>query len=224
MFFDVRQGWVCSHLSGLWLRLYITAGPDGIRGSTPYHRIELLALTVSRVWPIPVTLFRHHIIITLAIKFFPPSVYAVSRASTLNVSPRLSIAHTTRAVPRNEPEDRLVGHRHHNDIGRPARQQGFEPWRTRFLFAPRPQQIGSRPVNQELSQIAVSALRYSPEPYLAAAGVLPGNQSKPGRQLTPGAELRGIADGRDKGRGRDQPDTRNRLKPPARLVGAVPGH
>jgi hypothetical protein len=47
----------------------LTAGPDGIRGSTPCHSIELKALTTPRVWPIPVTLFRHHIIITLAIKF-----------------------------------------------------------------------------------------------------------------------------------------------------------
>jgi hypothetical protein len=31
-----------------------TAGPDGIRGSTPYHIVELKALTIPQVWPIPV--------------------------------------------------------------------------------------------------------------------------------------------------------------------------
>ena len=46
--------------------ILFAAGPDGIRGSAPCHISELKALTMPRVWPIPVTLFRHHIIITLA--------------------------------------------------------------------------------------------------------------------------------------------------------------
>jgi len=50
------------------------AGVQGSRGSTPFHISELKALTTPRVWPIPVTLFCHHIIITLAIQFIPPSV------------------------------------------------------------------------------------------------------------------------------------------------------
>ena len=32
---------VCSHLSGLCLRLMLTAGPDGIQRPTPHHVIEL---------------------------------------------------------------------------------------------------------------------------------------------------------------------------------------
>ena len=47
----------------------VAAGPDGIRGSTPHHISELEARTMPRVWPIPVTLFCHHVIITLAIEF-----------------------------------------------------------------------------------------------------------------------------------------------------------
>jgi hypothetical protein len=78
-------------------------------------------------------------------------------------------------------------------------------------------------MNQETTDITVAALRYASEPFLAAAGVLSGNQPKPGRQLTPGVELRGIADRRDQGRGRDHPDTGDRLEPAARLTGAVPG-
>ena len=49
--------------------IVFAAGPDGIRGSTPSQSNELEALTAPRVWPIPVALFRHHIIITLAIEF-----------------------------------------------------------------------------------------------------------------------------------------------------------
>ena len=41
----------------------------GIRRSTPSQSIELKARTMPRAWPIPVTLFRHHVIITLAIEF-----------------------------------------------------------------------------------------------------------------------------------------------------------
>jgi hypothetical protein len=51
--------------------ILFAAGPDGIRGSTPSQTNELKARTMPRVWPIPVTLFRHHIIITLAIEFLP---------------------------------------------------------------------------------------------------------------------------------------------------------
>ena len=51
--------------------LVFAAGPDGIRGSTPSQSNELKARTLPRVWPIPVTLFRHHIIITLAIRAVP---------------------------------------------------------------------------------------------------------------------------------------------------------
>jgi hypothetical protein len=54
-----------------WCSLFFAAGPDGIRGSTPSQSIELKARTLPRVWPIPVTLFRHHFIITLAIRFLP---------------------------------------------------------------------------------------------------------------------------------------------------------
>ncbi len=44
-------------------------------------------------------------------------------------------------------------------------------------------------MNQEATEIAVAALRYAPEPLLAAAGVLSGNQPKPSGKLTPGMEL-----------------------------------
>jgi hypothetical protein len=49
----------------------VAAGPDGIRGSAPSQFSELKALTAPRVWPIPVALFRHHVIVTLAIRFAP---------------------------------------------------------------------------------------------------------------------------------------------------------
>jgi hypothetical protein len=49
--------------------ILFAAGPDGIRGPTPSQSIELEARTMPRVWPIPVTLFRHQIIFTLAIEF-----------------------------------------------------------------------------------------------------------------------------------------------------------
>jgi len=51
--------------------IFFAAGPDGIRGSTPSQSIELEARTRPRVWPIPVTLFRHQVIVTLAIEFVP---------------------------------------------------------------------------------------------------------------------------------------------------------
>jgi hypothetical protein len=54
--------------------LSIAAGPDGIRGSTPSQSSELKARTLPRVWPIPVTLFCHHINITLAIKLLAAGV------------------------------------------------------------------------------------------------------------------------------------------------------
>jgi len=44
-FFSVLARWVCSHLSGLFARP-LTAGPNGIRGPVPHHRIELMARTV----------------------------------------------------------------------------------------------------------------------------------------------------------------------------------
>ena len=59
----------------------------------------------------------------------------------------------TPAKQRRHNTGRLVGHCHQDDIGRPARKQGFLPCRTRLLFAPGPQQNGSRTVNQKLSQI-----------------------------------------------------------------------
>jgi hypothetical protein len=49
--------------------ILFATGPDGIRGSAPSQSIELEARTLPRVWPNPVTLFCHHIIITLAIEF-----------------------------------------------------------------------------------------------------------------------------------------------------------
>lgn len=52
--------------------IVFAAGPDGIRGSTPSQTSELNARTVPRVWPIPVTLFRHQVIITLAIESGSP--------------------------------------------------------------------------------------------------------------------------------------------------------
>ena len=137
--------------------------------------IELKALTMPRVWPIPVTLFRHHIIITLAIKF--------AQRSRLSGGQSLRPECFTPAEQGPYNTGGLVGHRHQHNIGRPARKQGFEPWRTRFLFAPGPQKNSSRTMNQQLSQIPVSALRYAAEPFLAATGVLSWNQSKPGRQL-----------------------------------------
>ena len=54
--------------------IVFATGPDGIRGSTPSQSIELLARTLPRVWPIPVALFRHQVIITLAIESGSPLV------------------------------------------------------------------------------------------------------------------------------------------------------
>ena len=89
--------------------------------------------------------------------------------------PRFGPEGFTPAEHRPHDTGRLVGHRHQDDIGGPARKQSFQPCRTPLLFAPGPQQNGSRTVNQELSQITVATLRYSPEPLLAATGVLSGN-------------------------------------------------
>jgi len=73
-FDEWRQGGFAVIYPASGCSVIFAAGPDGIRGSTPYHISELEARTTPRVWPIPVTLFRHHIIITLAIEFAPPSV------------------------------------------------------------------------------------------------------------------------------------------------------
>ena len=53
---------------------------------------------MPRAWPIPVTLFRHHVIITLAIEFPALDVLRRPELRCGMFSPRLSIAQTTRAV------------------------------------------------------------------------------------------------------------------------------
>ena len=68
-FGDWKQAGFAVIYPAFWCSVVFAAGPDGIRGSTSSQSIELEARTLPRVWPIPVTLLRHHIIITLAIEF-----------------------------------------------------------------------------------------------------------------------------------------------------------
>ena len=89
------------------------AGPVGIRGSTPSQSIGLYAQTMPRVWPIPVTLFRHHLIFTLAI---PLSRRRLPLPGLCRIKVPL--------VSHHRPDDTggLVGHGDKDDIGRPPRQ------------------------------------------------------------------------------------------------------
>src|SRR3981081_2804373 len=99
----------------------VTAGPGGIRGSAPHQLNELVARTKPRVWPIPVALFRHHCIITLAI----PLAAAAGSSSGGN---HFLISF---APAQHGPGDArgLVGHREQHGVGRPepevvARREG----------------------------------------------------------------------------------------------------
>ena len=118
-FFDLRQGGFAVIYPACMCSIIFAAGPDGIHGSTPYHIIELLARTRPRVWPIPVTLFCHHIIITLAIKIL---LRICLCCSTRFSSERLT---TIEQDPHNP--GCLVGHRYQNHISWPARKQSFLP-------------------------------------------------------------------------------------------------
>ena len=163
----------------------MTAGPGGIRGSAPHQLNELVARTKPRVWPIPVALFRHHCIITLAI----PLAAAAGSSSSGN---HFLISF---APAQHGPGDARgrVGHREQHDVGRPAGEQAGEPGRADLLLASRPAEMGARTMHQQASDVAVSALGNMPEPLLAAARVLLRYQTQPGGDLARRAELNGIA-------------------------------
>ena len=193
----------------------MTAGPGGIRGSAPHQLNELVARTKPRVWPIPVALFRHHCIITLAI----PLAAAAGSSSSGN---HFLISF---APAQHGPGDArgLVGHREQHDVGRPAGEQAGEPGRADLLLASRPAEMGARTMHQQAPDVAVSALGNMPEPLLAAARVLLRYQTKPGGELARRAELSGIADARhDGGRG-NQADPGDLGQSPACFTGAMPG-
>ncbi len=151
---------VCSHLSGLCVRFMLTAGPDGIRGPTPHHVSELEARTTPRVGPIPVTLFRHHIITTFAILARPGGGLAGG----------LPVGLESLVARKHGPDDTsgLVGQGNQHNVRRPAREQGLEPVRARLLATPGPEQHDAGAVDEEPSEIAVTALRDAAKPVLAA--------------------------------------------------------
>ena len=116
----------------------------------------------------------------------------------------------------------LIGHGDQHDVGRPARQELFGPAGFSARLGAAPTQHGSRAMHEQAPDVAVPALRYAPQPVLAAARMLPGHQTEPGRKLPADAELRTIADRRDQRRRGDDTDAGNRRKTAALLVGSVP--
>ena len=96
-------------------------------------------------------------------------------------------------VPEQCPGDAgcLIGHGDQHDVCRPPRQQLVGPTGTRTRLGAAPAQHRSRTMHEQAPDIAIPALRYSPQPVLTAARVLPGHETEPGRELSARAELRG---------------------------------
>src|SRR6202162_4313874 len=118
------------------------------------------ARTKPRVWPIPVALFRHHVIINLAIPL------AAAAGSSGSGDPLL----VSLAAAQHGPGDarRLVGHGEQHHVRRPADEKSGEPGATDLLLPPRPAEMGARAVHQQPPDVAVAALGDMPQPLLAA--------------------------------------------------------
>src|SRR3954451_4335473 len=93
-----------------------------------HHVVELVARTMPRVWPIPVALFCHHLIVTLAI---PLAAVAGSTGSSDLGSVGFVAAQHGPGNARG-----LVGESEQHDVGRAACEQSGEPGRADFLLAP----------------------------------------------------------------------------------------
>ena len=118
----------------------------------------------------------------------------------------------------------LIGHGDQHDVCRPPRQELVAPAGTRARLGASPAQHASRTMHEQAPYVAIPALRYPPQPVLAATRVLSGHQTEPGRELSARAELRAISDRRDQRRRGDDIDAGNRRQTAARLVGSVPCH
>ena len=179
--------------------------------STPSQTNELDARTMPRVWPISGgTLFRHQIVVTLAI-WCPLAGWSGGRR----------LVDTLVAEQRPGDAGCLIGHGDQHDVRRPPRQEPVGPAGPRARLGTAPAQHGSRTMHEQAPDIAIPALRYPPQPVLAATRVLPGHQTEPGRELTARAELRAIADRRDQRRRGDDADAGDRRKTATRPVGSV---
>ncbi len=153
--------------------------------SAPRQIDELDARTKPRGWPISgVTLFHHQIVVTLA-KLAPayPIWSGVRRLGDT-------------FVPEPCPGDAgcLVGHGDQDDVCRPQHLEPVGPARPRAWFGAAPAQHGSRGLHEQALYGAIPALRYPPQPVLAATGVLPRHETEPGRELSARAKLRAISD------------------------------
>ncbi len=115
------------------------------------------------------TLFRHHIVITLAIWFCPLCRH------------RLIIA----LMPEQRPGDPrcLVGHSDEDDIGWPTGEKLIGPTGICFWSRAVPTQHSSGAVHKQTPDIPISPLRYSSQLGLAPARLLSGNKTEPGREL-----------------------------------------
>src|SRR3954454_16695368 len=170
---------------------------------------------LPRVWPIPVALFRHHFIITLAIPF-------VATAGSAGSGNPLFVP---LAAGQHGPGDArgLVGHGEQHHVGWPAHEKAGKPGRTDLLLAPRPAEMGARAVHQQAPDVAVTALGDAPQSLLAAARSLLRDEPEPGRKLACRAELTGIADARHHGGCGNQADPGDLSQSPACCAGGVPG-
>ena len=106
-------------------------------------------------------------------------------------------------------------------VGRRARSRSVQPGPVPGL-ARRQRSTVPRAMHEQAPDIAVPALRYAPQPVLAATRVLPGHETEPGRELSARTELRAIADRRDQRRRGDDADAGDRRKSAARRIAAVP--
>ena len=117
----------------------------------------------------------------------------------------------------------LVGQRYGGDVLVPPPHDPGQPTARMIGFSVRQPDQGARAVDQQGSQVAVSALADAEQGLLAAARVLLWNKSEPGGQLPAVGERIRIANRRHQRAGRDRPDTGDFCQLPARVVGPVPG-
>jgi len=142
--------------------------------SAPSQTNELDARTMPRVWPISGgTLFRHQIVVTLAI-WYPLS----SRSGGHG------LVDTLVAEQRPGNAGCLIGHGDQDNVCRPPRQELIGPARPRARLGAVPAQYGSRTMHEQAPDVAIFALRYPPQPVLAATRVLPGHETEPSRELS----------------------------------------
>jgi hypothetical protein len=80
----------------------------------------------------------------------------------------------------------------------------------------------SRAVDQECSQVRISALADTQQPHPTTGAALPRHQPKPGGELAARLEHRGITHRGDRGRGTEQANARDFCQAPAGLTLAMP--